>query len=56
MKITLYFLWHIKGGYAAEGPFVDSEAAETARSVHRFSAGKYDIVTVELPCEVWEFN
>lgn len=56
MKITLYFLWHRKGGYAAEGPFIDSEAAEDARTAHAFSADRYDIVTVELPCAVWEFS
>lgn len=56
MKITLYFLWHTKGGYVAEGPFVDGEAAQEARLAKIYSSHKYDIVTVELPCAVWEFN
>lgn len=56
MKITLYFLWHRKGGYPAAGPFVDSEAAELARTAKYFTADQYDIVTVELPCAVWEFS
>ena len=56
MKVYLYFLWLRKGGFAAEGPFVDSDAAKAAREAHRFTADKYDIVEVELPAKVWYFN
>jgi hypothetical protein len=55
-EATLYFLQHRKGGYIAEGPFIDGESAQKARSVHDFTNKNYDIVFAVLPVEVWEYN
>lgn len=56
MNVELFFLMHRKGQFVTEGPFVHGESAQKARDAHRFTAHKYDIVVVELPCTIWEFN
>lgn len=55
MKITLYFLWHHKGGYVADGPFVYGSQAQEARDAYDFG-DEFDIIEVSLPAVISEYN
>jgi hypothetical protein len=55
MNGTLCFLWHRKGGYLADGPFVYVSQAIEARNAYPFG-DEFDIVEVDLPLKLSDFN